>query len=649
MTVTINARGTSHNRFQIGKAGPSIDAQGVVKAASGGSVEIQTDYGAAMTVGSDGSIDLSTPALNINGKLWPDTAGVSSQVLVADSQGDLAWGDIKTVNGESLLGTGDITLGKADVGLGNVDNTSDMDKPISSAMQTALDGKATPADIASAISALPEGPAGADGASAYEVAVQNGFVGTEALWLASLVGPAGADGSPGADGAKGDKGDPGPAGADSTVPGPAGADGASAYEVAVQNGFVGTEAQWLASLVGPPGPQGEPGSGGAGGPTLQGDTAPYITQTKTYTITNYSSFSSYAVAVSAGAASISGDTITFTAPATAGNVDLTVTVDGSPSVFTITVEADDYIPTPTPTPANFGDPLEGGFYAGMVWQQIAQSSTSKTIATGVQTFAVPDMTGAPIVYLGQTVEMRSRANPANKFIGTVEVATGSSLTLNVTSVGGSGTFSDWSVMACHRIIVAPKASGEHAGIALKHVNTALPTACQTLTEGWAATMAMFAADTSTVYPAAHWARNLNINGRTDWYIPARDELELCWRNLKPTTDNNYTPANRQASASFNYAQNGSYGDTSLNHGVNNNSAPAGAAYTASVPGQTAASAFRTGGAEALGYPSSYYWTCSDHSATTAWNQHWNSSSSGGQGNSNKTSTFCVRAVRRSVI
>lgn len=98
----------------------------------------------------------------------------------------------------------------------------------------------------------PAGPAGADGASAYEVAVQNGFAGAEAQWLASLVGPAGADGSPGADGAKGDKGDPGPAGADSTVPGPA---GASAYEVAVAAGFVGTEAQWLASLVGPANPQ----------------------------------------------------------------------------------------------------------------------------------------------------------------------------------------------------------------------------------------------------------------------------------------------------------------------------------------------------------------------------------------------------------
>ena len=44
-----------------------------------------------------------------------------------------------------------------------------------------------------------------------------------------------------------------------------GADGASAYEVAIQNGFVGTEAQWLASLVGPQGAQGPQGIQGPPG------------------------------------------------------------------------------------------------------------------------------------------------------------------------------------------------------------------------------------------------------------------------------------------------------------------------------------------------------------------------------------------------
>lgn len=44
---------------------------------------------------------------------------------------------------------------------------------------------------------------------------------------------------------------------------------ASAYEVAVKNGFVGTEAAWLDSLVGPEGPQGDPGQAGADGSTYE--------------------------------------------------------------------------------------------------------------------------------------------------------------------------------------------------------------------------------------------------------------------------------------------------------------------------------------------------------------------------------------------
>ena len=49
--------------------------------------------------------------------------------------------------------------------------------------------------------------------------------------------------------------------------------GYSAYEVAVQNGFVGTEQEWLASLVGPQGPTGSQGPQGEVGPTgPQGET-----------------------------------------------------------------------------------------------------------------------------------------------------------------------------------------------------------------------------------------------------------------------------------------------------------------------------------------------------------------------------------------
>lgn len=54
----------------------------------------------------------------------------------------------RTVAGKTL--SADVSLAKADVGLGNVDNTSDAAKPISTATQTALDGKQAAGSYASA-------------------------------------------------------------------------------------------------------------------------------------------------------------------------------------------------------------------------------------------------------------------------------------------------------------------------------------------------------------------------------------------------------------------------------------------------------------------------------------------------------------------
>lgn len=47
-----------------------------------------------------------------------------------------------------------------------------------------------------------------------------------------------------------------------TGSGTPGADGESAYQLAVNQGFSGTLSQWLASLVGPEGPPGQDGTGG---------------------------------------------------------------------------------------------------------------------------------------------------------------------------------------------------------------------------------------------------------------------------------------------------------------------------------------------------------------------------------------------------
>ncbi|UDL16444.1 hypothetical protein SEA_ZOOMAN_203 [Microbacterium phage Zooman] len=51
-----------------------------------------------------------------------------------------------TVAGKPL--SGNITLAKGDVGLGNADNTSDANKPVSTAQQTALNAKVNTADVA---------------------------------------------------------------------------------------------------------------------------------------------------------------------------------------------------------------------------------------------------------------------------------------------------------------------------------------------------------------------------------------------------------------------------------------------------------------------------------------------------------------------
>ena len=87
------------------------------------------------------------------------------------------------------------------------------------------------------------GEKGADGKSAYQIALDNNFVGSESDWLASL---------------KGQKGDNGQNGKD-------GISGKSAYDIAVDEGFEGDKATWLASLKGVKGDKGDTGEQGPQG------------------------------------------------------------------------------------------------------------------------------------------------------------------------------------------------------------------------------------------------------------------------------------------------------------------------------------------------------------------------------------------------
>lgn len=102
---------------------------------------------------------------------------------------------------------------------------------------------------------------GTDGKSAFEIAVEHGFVGTEDEWLKSLKGVDGKDGVNGKDGCDGRNGVDGLPGKDGKngedgLPGRDGIDGKSAYIIAVEHGFSGTENEWLQSLKGADGRDG---------------------------------------------------------------------------------------------------------------------------------------------------------------------------------------------------------------------------------------------------------------------------------------------------------------------------------------------------------------------------------------------------------
>jgi len=110
----------------------------------------------------------------------------------------------------------------------------------------------------------PRGPQGANGLSAYEVALTEGFVGSEADWLASLVGTQGPQGIQGNVGPEGPQGPQGTQGIQGNI-GPQGPEGPQGPQ-----GDVGPQ-----GLQGPQGIQGEKGDQGDIGPQgPQGLTGP---------------------------------------------------------------------------------------------------------------------------------------------------------------------------------------------------------------------------------------------------------------------------------------------------------------------------------------------------------------------------------------
>ena len=165
------------------------------------------------------------------------------------------------------------------------------------------------------------------------------------------------------------------------------------------------------------------------------------------------------------------------------------------------------------------------------------------------------------------------------------------------------------------LIVSPKAEGEHDDIEWGKYGEVIEGA-NSFFDGLANTEAMAEAGSEI----AQWARQLRIAGFDDWYLPSRDELELCYRYLKPTTDENYVWRSGENPSALPFATH---------------------PYTATAPTQSAAEVFRSGGTEA--FEDASYWSSTQYSAHGAWTQSFDD---GSQSSLGKGYALRARAVRR---
>lgn len=171
----------------------------------------------------------------------------------------------------------------------------------------------------------------------------------------------------------------------------------------------------------------------------------------------------------------------------------------------------------------------------------------------------------------------------------------------------------------HGLIVAPKSSEIESAW---HQDDELDvTGATSYHDGLANTKAMAESGSAL----AKQIGALEIDGHSDWYLPSQDELEVIYRNLKPTTDENSQWARS---------------------GINLSAVPPTRPYTPIEPAQTASEAFKEGGAEAFEH--AWYWTSTQHAANAAcaWCQDFND---GDQSSNHESLELRARAVRRVLI
>jgi hypothetical protein len=167
------------------------------------------------------------------------------------------------------------------------------------------------------------------------------------------------------------------------------------------------------------------------------------------------------------------------------------------------------------------------------------------------------------------------------------------------------------------LVVSPKATGQDF---LTWNNGDFTAGTDSVIDGPANTAAMIAAGD---HPAAIFCNDLTIGGFTDWYMPAKNELEVLYYFLKPTTATNDTGSGSNANAVA--------------------PEPISTNYSTGSPAQTTAALFQTGGSESIEVTIGWFWSSTQINTALANGQRF---TTGIQEPYAKSGARAVRAIRR---
>lgn len=249
--------------------------------------------------------------------------------------------------------------------------------------------------------------------------------------------------------------------------------------------------------------------------------------------------------------------------------------------FTTQTVFQDVIDTPTLIPSATGTPygtfMEGGYYAGKIWNKVAQSSNSEVLNVRVPLNIIDtdqsdsifkrtknelnytfndyilkidiNQNNTPIFYIGQMVEVRAKSDTTQRLRGYIKGAYGNEITVGVVTtyvtnltLQGKQFTGGYHIMALYNLFLAPKAEGSYSADiwnSTTSLSNFFPEASKSLAEGYASTKALAELPSTVggvffanhISPAAKLAVTKNINSKRDWYIPSRDELDLIVRTL----------------------------------------------------------------------------------------------------------------------